>query len=216
MIRVMIICEGATEEFFVSKMLAPHFISYNVSVSPINLDRGFNYDSLKNNIVKTLNSDKNAHVTTLVDLYGISNDYPGYKANATKEALQKVLMIEEAVQQDVLTHKHLYNRQFFCHFQLHEFEALLFSDPNSLEESLIIDHPEIPKGSFAKILSDFPSPEYINDSVHTKPSQRIINLAPSYDKVSEGILIAEIIGLEKMRNACPHFDLWIKKIENLT
>ena len=127
-----------------------------------------------------------------------------------------MLEIEAAVQQDVLTHKHLHNLQFFCHFQLHEFEALLFSDPNSLEESLIIDHPEIPKGSFAKILSDFPSPEYINDSVHTKPSQRIINLAPSYDKVSEGILIAEIIGLEKMRNACPHFDSWIKKIENLS
>lgn len=216
MIRVNIICEGPTEEQFVSKILAKYFIGYNIILTPINLNGGFNYDRLKNNIIKTLNYDKSAYVTTLVDLYGINNDYPGYALNQNKEALQKVEAIEKAVDADILAFKNLHNRRFFAYFQLYEFEALLFSEPQSLEESLKIDHPNIPQGCFTAILEGFPTPEYINDSVHTKPSKRILTIAPSYNKVADGIIIAEIIGVEQMRAACPHFNSWLQKIENLS
>lgn len=216
MIRVNIVCKGPTEERFVSKMLAEYFISRSIILNPINLNGGFNYNRLKNNIIKTLNHDKSAYATTLVDLYGINNDYPGYALNQNKEALQKVEAIEQAVEADILAFTNLHNRQFFAYFQLHEFETLLFSEPQSLEESLKIDHPNIPRGCFAKILASFPTAEHINDSVHTKPSKRILDLAPSYNKVADGIIIAEIIGVEQMRAVCPHFNSWLQKIENLT
>jgi hypothetical protein len=43
-----------------------------------------------------------------------------------------------------------------------------------------------------------------------------VTLYPSYDKVVFGSLIAERIGLSKMRAECRHFDAWMATIESLT
>jgi Domain of unknown function (DUF4276) len=38
---------------------------------------------------------------------------------------------------------------------------------------------------------------------------------PPYRKVLDGPTIAEKIGLERIRSACPHFDAWVSWIESL-
>ncbi|WP_081436174.1 DUF4276 family protein [Magnetococcus marinus] len=67
----------------------------------------------------------------------------------------------------------------------------------------------------AKICGAFASPEHINDSPATAPSKRIQTICKSYDKVVHGTLIALDIGLESIRQHCPLFDAWIKRLEGL-
>ena len=68
---------------------------------------------------------------------------------------------------------------------------------------------------FSDIRNKFDTPEDINDSPDTAPSKRIRKIVGSYDKVAEGLLIAADIGLQKLRNECPHFNAWITELENL-
>ena len=67
------------------------------------------------------------------------------------------------------------------------------------------------------IRNEFKTPEHINDSRLTAPSIRIKQIIPSYDKkkTTYGVTIAEDIGLQKIREQCPHFNDWIKQLENL-
>jgi hypothetical protein len=64
----------------------------------------------------------------------------------------------------------------------------------------------------------FESPELINDGEQTAPSKRIIQAIPSYEgaKVSVAPLMAQKIGLEIIRQKCPHFNQWIERLENLS
>ena len=59
----------------------------------------------------------------------------------------------------------------------------------------------------------FSSPEEINDSPETAPSKRVEALIPGYQKPLMGTLAALEIGLEKIRDACPHFNNWLSQIE---
>jgi hypothetical protein len=60
-------------------------------------------------------------------------------------------------------------------------------------------------------------PEEINESPETAPSKRIIKYFPAYagQKSQVGPLIAQDIGLSKLRERCLHFNEWIIKLENI-
>jgi hypothetical protein len=100
--------------------------------------------------------------------------------------------------------------RFIPYIQLHEYEALLFSGPDVMEEWLSL-YNDVPTGYFSNICQKFDSPEQINDSVHTAPSKRIIALIGdnNYDKVDDGLFILKEIGLERIRQECPHFNAWL-------
>ena len=93
---------------------------------------------------------------------------------------------------------------------MHEFEALLFSDPDCLASSLKINQSEI-----NNILQEFGDPEKIDNSPITAPSKRIEGLFPRYKKTSTGIIVAQDIGIERMRDKCRVFNNWINRIENI-
>jgi hypothetical protein len=214
MIRVYIIYEGETEELFVKKILQPYFELKNILVLVRKPKRGFSYEGLKNVIIKTLNEDKNAYVTTLIDLYGMNNKYPGYEENkGNSNPFEKVKLIESAVFQDIINSA-LYNQKFIPHFQLHEFEAVLFTEPAIMQDWLSLDKT-IPKDTFQNIRNNYETPEHINDSPQTAPSKQILQIAPFYDKTSDSISIVQDTGLHKIRKNCPHFNHWIEKIEAL-
>ncbi len=37
----------------------------------------------------------------------------------------------------------------------------------------------------------------------------------NYDKVDDGLFILKEIGLDKIRQECPHFNSWLTQLENL-
>jgi hypothetical protein len=61
----------------------------------------------------------------------------------------------------------------------------------------------------------FNSPEEINDSPMTAPSKRLLKIIPGYQKPLYGNIAALDVGLKSIRDQCPHFDSWLKRLETI-
>ena len=107
-----------------------------------------------------------------------------------------------------------YSYRFLPYIQLHEFEGLLFNDINVFYEQ--IPEEEL-KGieELKAIFKEFKNPELINENKETAPSARLERIILGYNKVVYGNLIAEAIGLEKLRKKSPRFNEWLSKIEQI-
>ena len=101
-------------------------------------------------------------------------------------------------------------RRFIPFVVMHEFEALLFSDCAAFARG--VGRPTLAR-SFQAIRDQFDNPEAINDSPITAPSKRVEQLIPGYQKPLFGNVAALEIGLNKIRDACPHFGSWLQKLE---
>lgn len=212
--RINLIVEGQTEEFFVKRILAPYLASYKTFVSARRVETGrkgpkihrggmTSYSKAKNDIQHWLREDQQALVSTMFDFYGLPTDFPGI-TGLVSDPRQSIAMLETALKVDIPSSR------FIPYIQLHEFEALLFSDPQAIQDS-------VPGQNCVKkleaILSSFSNdPELINNNPATAPSKRLCQLYPRYDKVAYGAKIAENIGIEKLRSKCLNFDSWIKKL----
>ena len=99
----------------------------------------------------------------------------------------------------------------FPYIQVHEFEGLLFSNVDAFVSVL----PDAPVVELRSIRSAFGTPEDINDNIMTAPSKRIKTLIPHYQKTLDGTELALEIGLEAIRDECPRFDAWMRRLEFL-
>jgi len=221
MIRLNIITEGQTEEYFVKNILSPHLSP--LSIFPVARNiltskhkhryyRGglISYNKAKNDIISWIKEDNNpdARFSTMFDLYALPTDFPGYeKAIQAGDPYEKVKILEAAFYNDIN------ERRFIPYIQLHEFEALIFSNPKELSIAYFEREKEIMK--LEEIANQFNNPELINENPKTAPSKRIIELIPEYDKVNIGPDIAGIIGIEFLKEKCLHFRNWIEKLERL-
>ncbi len=211
MIRICIVCEGQTEVQFVISCLAPYLLQKNISAFPILLQsRAGNQRGGRVTVERLVNliSKQYRHadrVTTLVDYYGFQ-DRQGRSSQQIAQA------IHDGVAQQIKD----YNEQrVLPYLQMHEFEGLLFSEPDAFE--WVTDGwSESTRKQLHDISSIFPNPEDINDSPETAPSKRILNIFPlgTYSKVEHGPLIAEEIGIKAMREKCPRFNDWVNLLEN--
>ena len=108
--------------------------------------------------------------------------------------------------------RHLDNRHLFIpYLQLHEFEALLFSN----KEVLFRNIPRTAIQALEQVFEEFSNPELINEHPDTTPSQRLKNNIDGYNKVVYGSILAGAIGIEAMQARCPHFAEWIEKLKRL-
>jgi len=219
MTRVHVLVEGQTEEAFTKNVLVPHFSRQQIYLYPRLIGKPGHrggicaYQRAQNDILATLKQDKTSFCTTMLDYYGMPGSWPGREDAKNKPFSEKPFTIEQALLADVasiLGQGFIANR-FIPYIQMHEFEALLFSDAKSLAHSL-----ELPDVSVIQQIRDqFNSPEEINDSPQDAPSKRILRLNRGYSKVTDGVLISQRIGLQAMRSQCDHFSKWIQKLENL-
>ena len=98
--------------------------------------------------------------------------------------------------------------RFVPFLAVHEFEALLFSDTLLLATVLGIDVTLV-EGT----LQEYGSPEAINTRPDKIPSRQIEKwLDGRYIKTVQGVAIADKIGIDKMRTACPNFDDWLNRL----
>lgn len=213
MIRVHVFCEGQTEETFVRELLWPHFERINISLNPIivrtsRYGKGgvSTYGKIQWQVETKCKQDSSAWVTTLLDFYGLPGDFPGLLENEGMSPIDRALAVIKAFQTDIG------QENFIAHLVIHEFEGLLFSNPEAFGRWF--DAPSIVK-KLAEIRNSYDTPEHINDGVMTAPSKRILNVCNKYDKVAHGSLIASSIGLDVLRAECPLFNQWVGRIENL-
>ena len=222
-----IIVEGSSEETFVNDVLSKHFAAMNIFVSARKIQTGWDrmnnkpakggllkYIKFRNDVLRWIESDRgraNTFYTSFIDLYAFPKDsespYTFHIQNIV-DHYQKITALEAAIGQDIN------HPTFIPYVQLHEFEALLLVEP----DRLLTMYPEDQTG-ITKLKRDIHgmNPEEINESQQTAPSKRIIKHLPNYEgqKAQVGQLVAEDIGLNLLRQKCPHFNEWINKLENI-
>ncbi|MCI0642169.1 MAG: DUF4276 family protein [Gemmataceae bacterium] len=154
---------------------------------------------------------KNVYFTTFFDLYALPNDFPGKAANVRNPAnpTPYVVALEDAFRLDINYYR------FIPYLQLHEYETMLFADPDAFRKSFENCEDEIQE--LKAIATSEPNIEHINDGKDTAPSKRIIEVLPGYDgrKSSAGPDIAAFIGLAKIREKCPHVHSWLLQLEGI-
>lgn len=214
--RLYLLVEGQTEEAFARELLAPHYARMNLYITPIIVQtspgyRGgvVRYAKVKPQITRLCRQDNAAHVSTLFDLYALPGDFPAkddpaYPAQGS--GAQKATFLEEAMGQDIDA------RNFIPYLMVHEFEALLFVQPAQFGQW--VDNAET-VNTLQAVANVHDTPEDINDQPTTAPSKRILAAMPKYQKTFHGPLIACDIGLDAMRQACPHFAQWLDQIDHL-
>jgi hypothetical protein len=219
MSKVLVYVEGQTEETFVGEVLAPHLSKNGIYLiaalattkrvkSGTDFKGGIvSYGKTRNDILRLVHDTSAALVTTMIDFYGLPADFPGRKNMPTGSCYKRVAHLEEEFLKDI---DHL---KFLPYLALHEFEAMLFVSPHQIAETF----PNVNvREALLAIRADFKSPEEINDDPQTAPSKRLAKILPRYQKPLYGPLIARKIGLDLIRNECPHFNDWLKKLEVLS
>jgi hypothetical protein len=223
--RLNMIVEGRTEELFVQEVISPALVAQEVWVSvrrvQTSVDKKLgrryrggldNYAKARKDLLSWLKQDHDAAAffTTMFDLYALPGDFPGFaEASRLGDPYRRIAALEDSLRQDVG------DRRFIPYIQLHEFEALLLSDPSQFDWEFT-EHAEA-IGRLVALAAESESPELINDGNESAPSKRIIQAIPEYEarKASAGPLIAAKISLPVLRQKCPHFDEWMKKLEAL-
>jgi Domain of unknown function (DUF4276) len=213
MIRVNVFVEGQTEETFVRELLYEYFQEKNIYLNPIlvrtsTTGKGgvVSYAKIKPQLNRKCLEDKTAFVTTMFDLYALPEDFPGCDSlPKTSDPLRKAEYLEQEMG------KNIEHKNFIPNLLVHEFEGLLYSNPQVFAEwfdESVVSILQAERDVFA-------SPEHINDSPLTAPSKRIRNCCEEYDKPLHGSLLAIDIGLDTIRRECQHFNQWLLQLENI-
>jgi hypothetical protein len=215
--RVLILVEGQTEERFVKDVLASVLAPRDIFLTPTLLvtkrvkdgpsfKGGVTHFAKFENDLRRLLTDTHAFVTTMLDYYALPQDFPGMATRPHgASARLRARHVEEAV--DAHFGRPARLRTFLA---LHEFEAWLFADDESLPA--VMNRPDR-QPAFAAIKAGFDSPETINDGPLTAPSKRLEVLFPGYRKRLHGPTAAARIGVDEIRATCPHFANWLADLE---
>jgi hypothetical protein len=219
-VRLHAVVEGQTEETFVNQVLVPHLGANHIFVDAHRVTTGrkrgrlhrggiSHYDQLKNDLIRWMKQEQSGDVrfTTMIDLYRLPDNFPRYKdCRKNIEPYTRVQCLEDALRSDVA------DQRLIPYIQLHEFEALLFSEISVF--GAIFPEQDL-QADLQKVCDAFPTPEHINENPGTSPSARILQLLPDYVKPVGGLLIAQRIGLDRLRAKCKHFSDWLARLEQL-
>jgi hypothetical protein len=223
MLWLYIVVEGQTEQTFVDTVLGPHLLAQGIIASGklVARRRGgvfyrggvTNFPPVANtirNLTKEHSRRAGVFFSTMLDLYKYPTDAPGWE-----EAKSLAPPRRRAEHLQAALGEHISDPRFVPYIQLHEYEALLFTDPKCLELHFP-NHSDAIQRLMA-VAGQFSSPEDINDSEQTAPSKRIMVELPGYEdlKTTAGPQTAELIGLPAIRAKCPHFNAWVERLERL-
>lgn len=216
--RIIIICEGQTEQTFCNKVLKTHFSNFDIITNYPTIKKTCggipSWEAIKKQIENSLSEGSRPYVSTMIDLYGLHTNkhFPNFsECIKITDKYKRTHAIESAMHFDV--REDLRDR-FLPYIQLHEFEGLLFSDSSAFE-ALFDRKDYLDYNYLQKTFRESDNPELINNGEHTAPSKRLLKSIEGYNKRLHGELLATHIGLDKIREKCSHFNEWIQTIEEL-
>ena len=212
--RLIIICEGPTEQAFCNDLLRDYFQSKGIILEAPTIKHSNGgivaWDTLKKQIVRHLN-EENCIVSLFVDYYRIRDSYnfPGWM---TSKNISNVYdRMHFLFEQMSLNMDEKLRSRFVPYIQLHEFEGLLFSDISVFQNNFTKN--ELNFSLLESAVNSADTPEEINNGPATAPSERLKKAVCGYDKVTDGAFLALEIGLETIREKCILFNEWIKRLE---
>jgi len=218
-VEVVIVVEGQTEQTFVRDVLAPQmgfkgiYLHAALIGKPGHKGGDIRFERAKEDIGNFLKQRPDIHISTMFDYYRLEAGWPGnVRTPGRQTAIEKAKKVETETSAKIkeLFPDHNVDGRFIPYIEMHEFEALLFSDASILANKLDVNPSNI-----EDILDECGEPEEIDDGPDTTPSKRLISLYSSYRKVAMGKTISEAVGVQVIRQKCPHFDNWVTKIEQL-
>lgn len=224
--RLIVAVEGQTEDNFVRRILQPHLWGFGIVVSATIVGKakaaargnsgngargGGCYADWERDIRNCLKDNPSPHfrLTTLFDLYGLPDDFPGRDRIASdRSQADRCDRLEQAMA------CRIDDWRFIPYLQLHEFEALVMACLTDLEG--LYDAPDQLAG-LARLQAEVAAlqPEEINDSKETAPSKRLERLIPGYRKKKDGPDAVEKAGLNHVRSRCRRFNAWLSRLEGL-
>jgi hypothetical protein len=222
--RLIVVVEGQTESNFVNRVLRSHLLRSGIAATATIVgkakaaDRGRSgpgvrggngYADWKRDIRNCLNSNRGQDfwLTTLCDLYGLPDDFPGWAPQAgDQDTAARCDRLEQALKNDID------DWRFSPYIQRHEFEALVLAAQDCLGDLFDADDQ---LSGLAMLRSEVAgmAPEEINDSPTTAPSKRLLRRIPGYRKAEDGPDAIELAGLPSVRSQCPRFDAWLTGLE---
>lgn len=231
---VYCIVEGQTENTFLKHLLGDHLAARGIDFhAPIVKTKGgrggmkyLHLDDLVRDLQGFLQDKRLPHVTTSFDYYGFPiSEGKGWGFAAEAKAKVKSHGLKHAVEQ--IEHE-IASRateglnvqdaaaRCFPYIQLHELEALFFTEPDKLADAL--ERPTLQR-HFEQTVKECGGCEAINDRPQTAPSKRIQAAAPHYIKgrsaAAHAPIIAKRLDLTIVRERCPRFGDWVTRLENL-
>lgn len=140
----------------------------------------------------------------MIDYYGLPKDVPGMSTRKGSP-MARVTHVEKAIAD------HFNDRRLRPFLMLHEFEAMPFTNIRKWE------HRFDDTAAITRLKNDVAGlePEDINETPQSAPSKRILRKLKDYEKPFHGPDALKDIGLDAIRDACPHFAAWLTWAENL-
>lgn len=216
--RIVMICEGETEQTFAKTNLLNHFVSKNIHLQTprIKASNGgiVKWDKLKDQIERHLKAEPEAYITTFIDYYGLYEKYQFPKWNEAHNFSDKnqcMDFLENAMLQSI---NPAFQNRFIPYLQLHEFEGLLFSDIEVIKNQIPAEDL-VGLKELEETFANYPNPEMINNNRNTSPSRRLERIIKGYNKVVYGDILSAAIGLARIRTKSPRFNNWLCLLESI-
>jgi len=205
MSEIVAIVEGQTEQTFIGNQLKAHLGQWGVSIWAVRSGKSRRrggvqkWESARNDITRILKEGR--YCTTMFDFYAMPSDWPGRIEAADLPWDRRGDYVENAILKDLAQYigEQFNPNQFIPYVQVHEFEALMFSDVKTLTEVCVpLCRPFPPNlhDNFIKILEQAGNPEAIDDGYETCPSRQITNVVKGYRKRVHSPIVAVRIGLD--------------------
>lgn len=211
--------EGQSEEVFVKRTLTPYLAEKGIFVQPpivlwtkrLAAGSGFrggvsHWDQIRKNLLP-LTRDSDAWVTTMLDFYGLPDDFPG-----RIEALAPGNPRDRAATLQARFAAEIGHERFLPFLAVHEFEAWIFCAPDAVAEHFGVPALATKIRNAAAAAGD---PELIDHGADSHPKARLEALRTGYKETSDGPTLMEKIGVDAIRGTCPHFRAWLDKLEAL-
>lgn len=228
MSRLYVVVEGQTEEAFVERVLAPHLRGFGLEtfVRIVTSARdpktgakrrggGSTFGKWHNDLANLMDQQARGHawVTTLFDLYGLPDDFPGLEASHHPHH-NRAEFLEGALRHLINEAYEHHGWRFIPYIQRYEMETLVLASLPALAEWLDTEEQLAGLKALAAEIEGL-APEDVNDGKETAPSKRLLRHVPGYSKVIHGPDAIELTGLAAIRAACPRFNAWITALEGL-
>jgi len=220
--RLVVYCEGQTEQMFVERLLRNHLISHGIQVErailaataldPNGQRGGFiNWPAIEADLRTEFSSDtdQNLRFTTLLDVYRMPQEVPGYPLGASGTfSSADIDNVEREIER---TFGEL---RFKAYLQRYEFETLVLACPKALKS--VFHENAVAIDQLQNNLAGFTNAEEINHGETTHPAARLETAIPGYGdlKASRAFWVLAEAGFDAVRAQCPRFNAWLSEWEN--